>query len=355
LKSKVYFIAVGGSDNIQTINHKLKQLIDESRIFDFIQKRQKVAVKMHFGEEGNTGFINPNHLGVICGEITNKGAAAFLTDTNTLYQGRRMNSTDHLKIAREHGFTKEVTGAEVIIPDDTKEESVITKNIDQKLIKTARVARFFIEADGIVAVNHFKGHMLTGFGGALKNIGMGCATREGKLAQHCDVSPVIDRDKCIGCGACEKICPVNAIHIENSKSVINKSVCTGCANCIGVCPTWAMSVDLEAGQAVQKKMVEYAWSLLKGREKRVGFINFAIKINKECDCWGMDNPRIADDVGIFASSDPVSIDKACFDLVNKSSGKDIFKASHPDQDGMIQLEYAQNLDLGNLDYELINC
>ena len=354
MKSKVYFSPVDNSGNLQAINNKLEQLIDESQIFNFIQKRQKIAVKLHFGEEGNTGFVNPSHLGTICDKITNKGAAAFLTDTNTLYQGRRMNSTDHLKIALEHGFRKEVTGAEVIIPDDTKEENVIAKEINQQLIKTAKIARFFIEADGIVAVNHFKGHMLSGFGGALKNIGMGCATREGKLAQHCDVSPVVDRDKCIGCGACEKICPVDAIHIEDNKSVINKTVCIGCANCIGVCPTWAMFVDLEAGEAVQKKMVEYARALLKDKENRAGFISFAIKISKECDCWGMENPRIAPDVGIFASCDPVSIDKACLDLVNNASGKDIFKEHHPDQNGMVQLDYANKLGLGSLDYELVN-
>ncbi|MDD4894472.1 MAG: DUF362 domain-containing protein, partial [Candidatus Omnitrophica bacterium] len=277
----------------------------------------------------------------------------FLSDANTLYRGRRLNSTDHLEIAREHGFTKEVTGADVVIPDDARQEEAIEIKINQKFIKNAKLARIFIDADAIMAVNHFKGHILTGFGGALKNIGMGCATRQGKLAQHCDVSPVVYADKCIGCGECEIICPVGAIHIENGKSVIDSQKCIGCASCMAVCPTMAMFIDFQAGDKVQEKMVEYSLAVLKDKINKTGFINFAIKINKECDCWGAENPRIAPDVGILASLDPVSVDKASFDLVNKASGKDIFKASHPEQDGLKQLLHAQEIGLGSVDYELI--
>jgi uncharacterized Fe-S center protein len=241
----------------------------------------------------------------------------------------------------------------VIIPDDSKKEKIVAVQINQKMLKTAKIARIFMDADAFIAVSHFKGHMLTSFGGALKNIGMGCATREGKLAQHCDASPVFYKDKCIGCAECEKICPVGAIRIENKKALLDKAICIGCADCVGVCPTMAMFVFVDAGDVVQKRMVEYALAVLRGKKNKAGFINFALKISKECDCWGADNPRIAPDVVILASTDPVSIDKASLDLVNKASGKDIFKAAHPEQDGMIQLKYARELGLGNLDYELI--
>ena len=312
-----------------------------------------MALKVHFGEAGNTGFVQPQHMRVISDALKAKGAQAFLTDANTLYRGRRLNAQDHLALAYEHGFTNEVTGMNVVIPDDTNKDEVSSVQINQKFIKSAKLARIFTGPLPLLAVSHFKGHIMTGFGGALKNIGMGCATREGKLAQHCDVAPVVHSEQCIGCGACVQICPADAITIENMKSIVHKDKCIGCASCLAACPTMAMFIDFTAGDKVQDKLVEYAFAVLLGKKGRTGFINFAVKINKECDCWGMENPQIAADVGILASSDPVSIDKASFDLVNKSCGRDIFKAHHPDQDGLKQLTYAQELGLGNLDYELV--
>jgi uncharacterized Fe-S center protein len=353
MKSKVYFVAVADSDTTQVVHEKLTRLINESAVLDFIKESWRVAVKVHFGEKGNTGFIRPEYFGVISREISKRKASLFLSDANTLYRGQRLNSKDHLQIAYEHGFTKEATGAEVIIPDDTKKENVVEIEINQKFIKKAKIAKVFIDADAILAVNHFKGHILTGFGGALKNLGMGCATREGKLAQHCDVAPVVHIEQCTGCGECQAICPVKAIQIKDKKSVVDKTKCIGCASCLAVCPTMAMFIDFAAGEKTQYKLVEYACAVLKNKKNKAGFINFALKINKECDCWGMENPRIAPDVGIFASSDPVAIDKASYDLVNRACGKDIFKENHPEQDGMKQLKYAQEIGLGNLEYELI--
>ncbi len=353
MKSKVYFIPVVDSNELALVNEKLKRLLEASKVLDFVSKNDRVAVKVHFGEEGNTGFIRPQHLRPIYAGIISKGAAAFLSDANTLYRGRRLNSSGHLMLAQDHGFTKDVTGLDVIIPDDTKKENVATIQINQKFIKSASCVRIFIDTDALLAVSHFKGHILTGFGGALKNIGMGCASRQGKLAQHCDVAPVVHVERCTGCGECQIACPVNAIHLENKKSVVDSSKCIGCASCLAVCPTMAMFIDFAAGDKVQEKMVEYSLAVLKEKKNKSGFINFAVRINKECDCWGMENSRIAPDVGILASLDPVSIDKASFDLVNKASGADIFKAAHPEQDGTKQLKYAQEIGLGSLDYELI--
>ena len=267
MKSKVYFVPVTNSDNSGAIRDKVKMLVKESRVLDFINKDYRVVVKMHFGEEGNTGFVNPEYVRVICDGIIAKGASTFLSDANTLYRGRRLNPQDHLTLAHEHGFTKETTGVEVIIPDDTKKEDKIDIQINQKFIKTAKLTRLFIDADAIVAISHFKGHMLSGFGGALKNLAMGCATREGKLAQHCDVSPVVYADNCTGCGECQVVCPVGAITIKNKKSVIDKSMCIGCASCMAACPTMAMFVDIGAGSAVQQKMAEYALAVLQGKKK----------------------------------------------------------------------------------------
>jgi uncharacterized Fe-S center protein len=314
---------------------------------------QKAVVKLHFGEEGTTGYVRPEHLRLICDEIVKMGTTPFLSDANTLYRGKRLNSKDHLGVAMSHGFTKQAVGVDIFIPDDTKKEDASEVQIDQRYIKTAKAGRCYIEAEGLIAVTHFKGHGLTGFGGALKNIGMGCATREGKLAQHNDAAPVFYEDKCIGCGDCADVCPVDAIRVEEDKAVLNKDKCIGCASCVAACINFALFVDFEAGDDVQRKMVEYAFAILKDKKGKSGFLNFAVRINKECDCWAYENSRIAPDVGILASLDPVAIDKASLDLVNASCGKEIFKEAHPQQNPLLQLEYAPMLGLGSMDYELI--
>jgi len=292
---------------------------------------------------------------LVCDVIRSLQAVPFLAETNTLYRGKRTNSKEHLKLACEHGFTPEEVSAEIVIPDDNRKENIMEVKINRKFIKLAKVARIFLEADSLVGIAHFKGHLMTGFGGALKNIGMGCASREGKLAQHCDVSPVVYKNKCTGCGLCVEACPVKAIAILAEKSFIERQKCIGCASCIAACPYYAIDVDWErGGDNIQEKMVEYAKAVLDSKKNRVAFINFGIKITKECDCLAKDDPRIVSDVGLFASLDPVAIDKACLDLANQAAGRDIFKEAHPERDGMKQLHHACSLKLGSLEYELVD-
>lgn len=353
-KSRVYFIPVSETDTTEVAEGKLKKLLTESRILNFLSKGQRVAVKMHFGEEGNTGFVKPEYVRIVCAAVSDKGAKAFLSETNTLYKGRRTNSKEHLAIAAEHGFSKESIGVDIIIPDDSKKENSIDILINQKFIQTAKLARFFVDADALIAINHFKGHLMTGFGGTLKNLGMGCASRTGKLMQHSDICPVIYEQKCVGCGECEKVCPVKAIGLKNNKAVIDSLKCIGCATCIAVCPYAAIDVNWESGGSrMPEKMIEYTLAVMRGKKERCAFLNFAIKITKECDCLAKDDPRVCPDIGILASCDPVSIDKASFDLVVKACGRDIFKELHPHRDSAKQLSYANELGLGNLDYELI--
>lgn len=329
-------------------------MLKESKVLDFLSKDYRAALKMHFGEEGNTGFVKPEYVRVISDGVLARGAKAVLADTNTLYRGRRTNSKDHLAIAAEHGFTKEAIGIEIVIPDDSQEENTLDLEINRKFIKTAKLARLFSDADAIIGLAHFKGHIMTGFGGALKNLGMGCASRKGKLMQHSDIAPIVYLDKCTGCGECAKICPAKAISIQNHKSVINGLKCIGCASCIAACPSTAIDVPWESGgRIIQEKMIEYTSAVMKGKKENSAFFNFAIKITKECDCLAKDDPRIAPDLGILASTDPVSIDKASLDLITQACGRDIFLEQHPNRDGKKQLEYAAELGLGNLDYELI--
>jgi len=352
--SKVYFIKVSESDPVDTVKAKLTRLIDGSRILDPVAKGDRTAVKMHFGEEGNVGHIEAAYAGIVCGKITRRGGRPFLADTNTLYKGRRTNSKDHLKLACEHGFTKESCSAEIIVPDDTKKENVSEVKMAGRFFKSAKVASIFLKANAIVSLAHFKGHMMTGFGGSLKNIGMGCASREGKLAQHSDVTPMVILERCTACEACIKACPADAIFLRDNKAIINPVKCIGCATCIAACVSGAIEVNWESGGSnIQEKMIEYASAVLLKKKGKLAFINFAVKITKECDCLARDDPRIAPDIGIFASTDPVSVDKACYDAAAKAAGKDIFKEVHPRRDGSRQLKCASQLGLGSLDYELI--
>ena len=353
MKSKVFFVPVKDAEDVDAVNRGLESLLAESRVLSVVEAGRKAVVKLHFGEEGTDAFVRPDNLRIICDRIAKQGGVSFLSDANTLYRGQRLNSADHLSVAMAHGFTKEAVGVDVFIPDETKDGDVCDVRIDKDFIKTAKVGRCYLDADAFIAVTHFKGHALTGFGGTLKNIGMGCAARAGKLAQHCDAAPAFYVDKCVGCGECENVCPVGAIHVEEEKAVLSKEKCIGCASCVAVCPNMALFVDLLAGDEVQKKMVEYTYAILREKKERSCFLNFALRINKECDCWRYGNQRIAPDVGIFASTDPVAIDKASFDLVNESCGKEIFEEFHPGKNPTMQLEYANKLGLGNLDYELI--
>jgi len=354
MKSKVYFIGIKQEDDVFLISQKLKRLCEESKVLDFILKDDLIAIKIHFGEEGNTGFVKPQYVKVIVDEILKKEAKAFLSDTNTLYKGKRTNSQSHLELAKAHGFSKENIGIDIIIPDDQKKENVSEVTINRRFVKTAKIAKIFLENNGLVVISHFKGHLMTGFGGALKNVGMGCASREGKLFQHSDIAPVVYKNKCVGCAECVKVCPKGAIIIIDNKSNIDPKKCIGCASCIAVCNYSAIDVIWEKGAStIQEKMIEYAYSVIKPKKQKIAFFNFLLKITKECDCIAKDDPRVCPDIGILTSQDPVSIDKASLDLVNKTSGKDIFRELHPKRDYRRQLKYAFKLGLGNLDYELI--
>lgn len=355
MDSEVYFISVDDSESTPEVTVKFSKLIAKCGLLKNLKFGEKSVIKIHFGEQGNTGFVKPELVRVLHDKLVESGAESIVSDTNTLYRGRRTHSSDHTELAYEHGFTPEIVGARVFIPDDENKADLIDIPINCNHIKTAHLGKLYVDADMLISVAHFKGHMMTGFGGALKNVAMGCASRAGKLAQHCDVAPVIASDNCVGCGACVECCPVNAIKLKNGKAVLDDSICIGCASCIGECNYNAVDIAWEAGEGnIQKKIVEYAKAILDARDGQSVFFNFATKITQNCDCMAKDDPKIVPDLGIFASNDPVAIDKACYDMINFRAKKNVFKQYHPSRDPEIQLNYSAELGLGSLDYTIIS-
>ena len=295
------------------------------------------------------------------------GGYPFLTDTNTLYTGTRRESVSHIRTAIENGFAFSVVNAPIIIADGIRGASYVDVRIDQEVFHTAHIGREIIEAETLISVAHFKGHELSGFGGTLKNLAMGCASRKGKLALHSDLSPKVKRKKCIGCSTCVEHCSQSAIALHDQKAVIDAIACTGCGECIIICPNSAINVRWNADNFLfQKKMAEYALAAVKGKRGRAAFMNFLIKISPACDCTPFNDRAIVQDLGIMASKDPVAVDQASVDMVNrqtalegsalkshKGAGEDKFRALYPDVDWAVQLDHGEKIGLGSRDYELV--
>jgi len=365
MDSTVYFIDLRATFR-ENLVVKLGRLLDTAGLSDCIKERDLVAVKLHFGEMGNTAFIRPVFLQKIVKTIKAGGGAPFLTDANTLYSGTRSDSPHHLTTAIKNGFAYSVVDAPVIIADGLRGKSETAVKIDQKHFKKVYIGSEIFEADALVAVAHFKGHELTGFGGTIKNLGMGCASRKGKLAQHSTVSPKIIRKKCVGCGDCVDHCSQNAISLVEEKAVIDTKKCIGCGECILICPNEAVQVQWNQQIPVfLEKIVEYTMGVLKGKGGKTLFVNFITDVSPACDCYPYNDAPIVKDIGILASTDPVAIDQASVDLVNQEPalfgtclkkntgpGEDKFKGIYPKVDWEIQLDYAQSLGLGSRQYKL---
>jgi uncharacterized Fe-S center protein len=366
MKSTVYYMDLRATykDNLLK---KLARLLDAAGLARVVKERDLVAVKLHFGELGNTAFIRPVFIREIVQEIREAGGVPFLTDSNTLYRGTRSDAPRHLKTAIRNGFTYAVVDAPVIIADGLRGGSDIAVAIHQKRFKHVFIASEIAHADTLVSVAHFKGHELTGFAGTLKNVGMGCASRKGKMAQHSTVSPKVKKKACIGCGDCVAHCPRDAVSLEEDKAVIDSVLCVGCGECILICPTAAVGIRWNQTIPVfLENMVEHAQGALKAKAGKVLFLNFLIQVSPSCDCAPYNDAPIVRDIGVVAAEDPVAIDQASVDLVNQEPsvpgsclneqvdpGGDKFKRMHPKVDWSLQLEYAQRLGLGTRHYDLV--
>ncbi|MDO9026719.1 MAG: DUF362 domain-containing protein [bacterium] len=365
MSSKVYFSDFSESSQ-RNIYAKLSDIIDKMPLSKVVAKDELVAVKVHFGERGNTAFVQPHFVRAVVDKIKALGAKPFVTDANTLYVGSRSNSVDHLETAHQHGFTYSSLGCPVMIADGLRGGAYVEVEVKGTHLKKVKLAHDLYKADAIVCVTHFKGHELAGFGGSIKNLGMGGGARGGKLAMHSDVTPVIKAEKCIACGKCAENCPADAIAIDKY-AVIDPKKCIGCGSCIVVCPTHAARNGWDTGaQKMQEKMAEYLAGFAQNKKGKIGYLNFIMNVSPACDCYGhADNP-IVPDLGICGSLDPVAVDAASNDLVmqaggNKNSalekahkpGSDKFRDIYAEVDWAWQLDHAEKLGLGSRKYELV--
>ena len=324
-KSKVFF-----SKDIEKILAKI----------DFSELGKKVAIKVHFGEKGCNTYIKPELVRKVYEKVKSFGKEATLVECNVLYKGSRTNRAEHLKTAREHGFDLPI---EILDGEFGK---------DQVEINGCQIGKGVENFDSLLVLTHFKGHMMAGFGGALKNLGMGLGSRAGKLDMHSTVRPSVDREKCVGCGVCVKNCNAEAIFFEAGKAKIDEEKCEGCAMCISVCESGAVSVPWGGGtpERLQKKIAQYSAAILSRFPETI-FINVLQNITPECDCMGILQKPMMKDVGIIFSDDIVAIDQASFDLANKFSDGQFAKINSIDKDHQIQS--AAELNLGSVDYDLV--
>ncbi len=334
--AKVYFFDLRKKYK-ESVMKMFDNLIDKADGLKILKKNSLCAIKLHVGEQGNVNYVSPSYIKRLVYLINKMGAKAFLTDTTTLYSGSRYRADLHIELAKEHGFDF----APFIVADGLYGDEYVEKN-------GSKIASLFSHIDTIFCISHFKGHLVCGFGGALKNLGMGCAAKGGKLEMHSQSKPYIDMKKCTLCLQCFNYCLYKAIIKDKKILKIDQNICTGCCGCMSICPENSIKFSWDAASSdIQKGIAKYAAEVIKN--KKVFYINFVINISPNCDCFHSNEPMIAPDIGILASFDPVSLNQACYDMI-----KEPIDRLHPEIDPREQIVYAEKFNAGQKGYEIKN-
>ncbi len=352
---------------------KLKKMLRKAGLGEIEMQGRFVAIKLHFGELGNISYLRPNYARAVADLVKELGGKPFLTDCNTMYPGKRKNALEHLECAWENGFTPLTVGCPILIGDGLKgTDDVEVPVAGGQYVEKAKIGRAVMDADVFISLTHFKGHEMTGFGGTIKNIGMGCGSRAGKTEQHSNGKPGVDAELCVGCKACLKECAQGALLFdpETKKTSVDKDLCVGCGRCLGACNFDAISFAFNAAVAMLNcKMAEYTKAVVDGRPQF--HISLVVDVSPNCDCHGENDVPILPNLGMFASADPLALDQACADACmaaaplpgsqlaeNMAKGDfvdhhDHFTNSRPESEWKTCLEHAEKIGLGTRDYELV--
>ena len=369
-KSTVYFTDFRCPVGTSQLD-KLKKLCVAAGIKDIDMDGKFVAIKMHFGELGNMAFLRPNYAKVVADLCKEQGGMPFLTDCNTLYPGSRKNALEHLECANLNGFNSISTGCQIIIGDGLRgTDEVEVPVVNGEYCQTALIGHAIMDADIFISLSHFKGHETTGFGGAIKNIGMGCGSRAGKMHQHSQGKPVVNADLCRCCKRCAKECGSDAIFFDTGKAVIHEDICKGCGRCIGACNFDAIHSGCDAAtKDFNCRMAEYAKAVVDGRPNF--HISLVVDVSPNCDCHRENDVPILPNIGMFASFDPLALDQACVDACLKQTPlpnsqltdamakegfcdhHDHFENTTPNAEYKTCLEHAEKIGIGSRAYELI--
>ena len=362
--SEVFFTDMHSTPSLNLLK-KLGRLVRAAGFDDIDFDHKMTALKVHFGEPGNLAYLRPNFAAMIAGMVREKGGKPYLTDCNTLYHGMRSSGPDHLEAAFSNGYNPLSAGCHVVIGDGIKGTDYREIEVNLDYTDKAMIGTAIADADIIISLNHFKGHEQTGFGGALKNLGMGCASVGGKLFLHSGNPPVIYEKNCTGCNMCVINCAHDAVHLqENRKAHIDNDKCTGCGQCVAVCQYDSARVEWSTeGNTLSKKIAEYAYAVVK--DKPSLHINFIMDVSPDCDCWGHNDMPLVADIGIAVSKDPVALDRACADMVVAApasphlrgeggdlSGVDKFGIVHKNTEWNTILEHAEKIKAGTFSYKL---
>jgi len=349
MASEVYFSKLEKGDRIKECMIKMLDRLDP--FLSAFGKGSFVGIKMTVGDQGSTGYIKPETVGMLVKKLKKQGAKPFVFDTNVIYHGKRQNAIDHLHLAYQKGFTPGKIGCPYIIADGVFGSDSVALKADFNHIKEIKVPSLVKILDDLIVLSHVTGHLMSGYAGSIKNVAMGMSSRAGKQIQHSSIKPMVNVDKCTMCGACIEVCPVSAISELSSNAYINTDTCVGCAECIAACKIQAVNINWhEEPHIFAERMSEYAMGILSKIKRKI-FLNFATDITLECDCICGDDHRIFEDAGIFASEDILAVDKSSFDVLTQ--GRDVFARGGKISAHQHQFKYAEEIGLGSTDYELI--